>query len=347
MAKFIKNSGLQLLLLCRIHRLFAYLNRNKALILMYHGFTDKTNYNGFENIENIHLDINKFEEQIKYLTSHYNVISIETLLDCFQEKKPFPPCSVVITIDDGYESNYKLAFEILKKYNCPAIIFLTTDFINESKILWTDRLAIVIKKLPSKEFVFHNNGDTINEKVENLKEKIGLYKKLKKILKNVDQIKRDSIIEQIIEQYSVKVEYSDFSEMNLPLNWQQIREMDQSNLITFGGHTCSHFILGKLSGELARKEVIISKKIIEEKTAKECRVFCYPNGQPGDYNETTKRILNESGYICGLTTVQNFVTEKSDIFELERVYVSNRDNLQQFIMSLSGLRFENRFKFFN
>jgi peptidoglycan/xylan/chitin deacetylase (PgdA/CDA1 family) len=339
MSKYIKNIGLALFVFFRIYKIYNYLNRDKALVLMYHGFTDKTEYDAFENIENIHLDINKFEKQIKFLTSNFNVIPLNTLVECFEQKKPFPSKSVVITIDDGYASNYKLAFEILKKYNCPAIIFLTTNFVNDSKILWTDRLAVLIKKLQTEEFEFSHNGQSLKEKLNNPKDKLALYKNIKKILKNIDQVQRDDIIAQIKKIYAIDIEQKDYSEMSLPLNWEQIREMNKSSVIEFGGHTCSHYIIGRLSVDLARDEVIKSTKIIEEKTGKKCRHFCYPNGQPGDFNETTKNILMDSGYKCGLTTVQNFVTEKSDVYELERIYVSNRDTLNQFIMSLSGLRF--------
>jgi len=345
MGKLLKNIGLSLFLFFRLHQLFRYLNKDKALILMYHGFTDKSNSNGFKDIENIHLDINKFESQVKYLTSHFNVIHLETIVDCLEKKKPFPPRSVAITIDDGYESNYNLAFGVLKKYNCPAIIFLTTDFVNENKMLWTDRLSVLIKKLHTTEFVFSNNGHSINEKINTKKDKIFLYKKLKKILKNVDQVERDKLLDNMIKKHALEIRPSDFLETNLPLNWEQVKEMLQSKLITFGGHTCSHPILGKLSDEKAFVEISESKKIIEQKTGEKCDIFCYPNGQPGDYTETTKKILRDTGFRCSLTTVQSFVTSKSDIFELERIYVSNKDTLPQFIMSLSGMRFKNKISY--
>ena len=40
--------------------------------------------------------------------------------------KPLPPNPIIITMDDGYASNYTCAFPILKKYKTKATIFIVT-----------------------------------------------------------------------------------------------------------------------------------------------------------------------------------------------------------------------------
>ena len=68
-----------------------------------------------------------FEKQIKWLKDNYSIVNLWDPLN-FQED------SVAITFDDGYEDNFIYAFPILKKYNCPATIFVTTGLDRKSVV---------------------------------------------------------------------------------------------------------------------------------------------------------------------------------------------------------------------
>lgn len=63
------------------------------------------------------------KKQIKYLISkHYTFLKISQLPSFTPSKK-----HVVLTFDDGFASNYTHLFPILKKYNVPATIYLTSN----------------------------------------------------------------------------------------------------------------------------------------------------------------------------------------------------------------------------
>lgn len=70
-----------------------------------------------------------FEAQMSYLKQHnFRVIPMAQLVDFLQAKRAIPQNAVVITIDDGYQSTFDVAFPILQKYQFPATVFLYTDF---------------------------------------------------------------------------------------------------------------------------------------------------------------------------------------------------------------------------
>ena len=60
----------------------------------------------------------------------YHVISLEQLRQ-FLKGGAIPDNAVLITFDDGYESNYKYAFPELKKRDMPAVNFAIVSYINK------------------------------------------------------------------------------------------------------------------------------------------------------------------------------------------------------------------------
>jgi len=80
------------------------------------------------------VTVSEFEEQMKYLYEHgYYTASIKDIEEFLYNKKKLPENTVVITFDDGYESNYIYAYPILKKYDFKALIFLIGSRITQNE----------------------------------------------------------------------------------------------------------------------------------------------------------------------------------------------------------------------
>jgi peptidoglycan/xylan/chitin deacetylase (PgdA/CDA1 family) len=95
-------------------------------ILYYHAVSDD-----IFGIEELFVSPASFAEQMKYLKDNqYSVITFDQLPEIDKYEKP-----VIITFDDGYENNYTKAYPILKKYGFPAVIFLTTDYMDKNNYL--------------------------------------------------------------------------------------------------------------------------------------------------------------------------------------------------------------------
>lgn len=97
-------------------------------VLGYHGFTTKT-----DDPNTFLLNVDEFEKQLKYLKKHhYKTLTLDEFYNYKQNKKKFPRKSVLITMDDGYQSNYDLAFPLLKKYNMNATVFCIGKLVNDN-----------------------------------------------------------------------------------------------------------------------------------------------------------------------------------------------------------------------
>lgn len=88
-------------------------------ILMYHHLVpDLTEYEGNESI----VSVEQFQEQMKYLAQEgFTTLTIKQL-QAYLAGEEIPEKSVVITFDDGNESNYIYAYPILKELGLHAII---------------------------------------------------------------------------------------------------------------------------------------------------------------------------------------------------------------------------------
>jgi peptidoglycan/xylan/chitin deacetylase (PgdA/CDA1 family) len=98
-------------------------------VLVYHRFSKKSP-------DAMTVSESAFEEQMKFLKENdYHVITLDQLMDFLDFSRQIPEKSVVITFDDGWRSVYRIAFPILEKYNFPATLFISTDFIGSQNAL--------------------------------------------------------------------------------------------------------------------------------------------------------------------------------------------------------------------
>ena len=94
----------------------------QTIIFCYHLLVDKVRYPGTE------ITPAAFEAQMKELKDHgITVISMQDLLAWKRGEKNIPPRCAVITFDDGYKSQYEVAWPILKKYGYPFTMFIYTE----------------------------------------------------------------------------------------------------------------------------------------------------------------------------------------------------------------------------
>ncbi len=80
------------------------------------------------------LPVGVFAEQMKLLADNgYQTITADELYRFLTDGAPLPKKCVMVTFDDGYESNCVYAYPVLKQYGFKAVIFAET-----SKIIWED-----------------------------------------------------------------------------------------------------------------------------------------------------------------------------------------------------------------
>lgn len=94
----------------------------QTIIFCYHRLVDKVRYPGTE------ITPAAFEAQMQQLKdAGITVIGMQDLLAWKRGEKNIPPRCAVITFDDGWKSQYEVAWPILKKFGYPLTMFIYTE----------------------------------------------------------------------------------------------------------------------------------------------------------------------------------------------------------------------------
>ena len=98
------------------------------------------------------------------------------------------------------------------------------------------------------------------------------------------------------------------------LTWDEINLMNRCG-VEFGAHTVTHRFLTSLPVELARREILQSKALIEQNIGKSVDVFAFPSGKT---NESLRGVVRHA-FRAACTSYPGVVTAESDPYHLPRL----------------------------
>lgn len=292
--KFVKLTLSYIIYYLGIAAIYKNVISKKPQILAYHSI-NKISLRSLE----IEQDVRNFEQQMIYLKNNFSILSPSEFLACRNNGAGFPKNAVMITFDDGYRDNYINAFPILKKYNIPAIIFITTDPIETREPLFFDALRYAIINSP--RFILDLRDIGLSKYQLDKKNELLLLKAIRDITefsKSMDSISKSRLIHTIYER--LWLGWEEVKNKKIYLSWDEISEM-AGNGVEFGSHTKTHPQLSALTFEECKDELVCSKKIIEERTGRKARVIAYPFGWPNEFNNMVEKAAREVGYECAFS----------------------------------------------
>ncbi len=261
-----------------------------------------------------------FEAHIKFIKNNFKTVSMFDGLKGL-EKNDSKEIYATINLDDGYRDNYLYAYPILKKYNVPATIFLTTDFIGKTHRFWWDRVGDIIFSLKSKTVEIEMDSKKTYFNLNGWKERKTTSDIINRTLRDKNEKERERFIEDLEGRFSVKRNGS-----STMLDWDEVRKM-HGRLVSFGAHTKTHPNLCLLKDEGVLKEVIESKKEIEKRLGVEVGEFLYPFGA---FDERIRALVEQAGFKCARATSWGFNHKKTHRFLLNHVGADCFSNVRQF-----------------
>jgi hypothetical protein len=246
--------------------------------------------------------------------AHYDVVSLEKLPLLASEGLDFGNIAV-ITFDDGWKDNYTNAYPVLREYGVPATIFLVTGYIGTSRWFWPEKVIYILKKAGGSEIripQFMKEWLGSESQYFPAPADVSGIHTLIESMKDLSIEKLERVIAYLSEEADVSL--TSLEKIRILLDWDEVKEM-ASQGISFGSHTETHPIMPSIPVEKASEEICRSKKSIERHLERSCVTFAYPNG---DWDETVRRIVMESGYTCACSVSTTLSSSDVDMYSLRR-----------------------------
>lgn len=262
-----------------------YLSRRHPRILMYHRIVPSVTPGA--------IDINRFRQQMRTIKRELNPVSLSELI-AGHERNNIPENAIVITFDDGYADFYDYAYPVLLEEKIPCTLFVTTGFVSGDIWLWPDRLRYCLDHSRKETVKFTGKRHLLSLRGS----RTSVWNDIADYCLTLSNKEKIEFLDRVEEDLKVVLPETPPPQFKA-LDWTQIREIAGAG-IEIGSHSVSHPVMTSLDDESLRFELVQSKMEIERQIGRQITSFCYPNGQPFDFDERVKAAVREAGYKCAL-----------------------------------------------
>lgn len=303
------------------------------LIVCYHGVASE----GSQVNDWLHIPVSEFTEQVELLAQRFNVVSIDDGMRMLSAGRLAGP-TACITFDDGYRNNAAVAYPILKRLGLKATIYLATELVGTPRILWTTELSLALQNGSCDSIDLTRWGGPRLQHSPAISRR-ALAKRVVEFLKlQPPAIRREALAEVDL---SLTSQSADFAEYSL-MDWNDVRELADSGLVSFGGHTKTHEIVsrlddGELRDQLEGSVRTISRELQRHQGDSISQTFAYPNGRQVDFDSRAADVLRELGVEAAVTTISGVNRGQADPFRLRRLVVGPQLPLARFAWLATGL----------
>jgi peptidoglycan/xylan/chitin deacetylase (PgdA/CDA1 family) len=284
---------------------------HKVTVVMYH-YVRYLTRSRYPDIKGLEADL--FREQVTFLKSHYNFITVEQLIEAYAGNYELPRKAALLTFDDGYVDHYTVAFPILSEMGIQGAFYPPVKTIVDHQVLDVNKIHFILASSPDKKALVKK----VQTQLDLLRTKFNLntnnfyYQKLakesrydtadviyvKRLLQvELDEAVRLEITDNIFKDV-VSIEESAFS-TELYMSEEQLKVM-LANGMHVGSHGYNHYWLNSLTPEQQLTEVTRGMTFLKRLGVDMGNwTICYPYGA---YNESLLDILSNHGCKLGFTT---------------------------------------------
>jgi len=269
--------------------------RPGAVVLCYHNVVQGSTPSADPGL---HLDVQVFAEQVDWLASRFDVVSLHELERRARQGARLRGLAA-ITFDDAYQGALTHGLEVLRGLGLHSTVFVPTAAPADGRAFWWDRLR---------------GGGGMR-----------------------DGAQRHHLIETLAGDGSAilldAAELQDMPAQCLPASWEQIRRI-RSSAWGIEAHSVTHRTLPRLGDETLRAELTGAAESILANTGVRPDWVAYPYGR---WDARVAAAVRAAGYRGGWTLDGRDVEQGTDFMCAPRINIPASLGIDAFIAWVSGL----------
>jgi peptidoglycan/xylan/chitin deacetylase (PgdA/CDA1 family) len=282
-----------------VSRLLSLVAPDQAVVLMLHRFGACA---GAMPGHPIHA----LRAALAYLRKHgYVPVSVDDLARAAGERGASLRRRVAFTVDDGYADFAEVAWPVFREFDWPPTVFLATGPMDGQGWFWWDVVYEALEATTRTSFALAVAGERLEATWTDVADRRRTAWRLFEALKRVPDDVRRRMIDALPAALDVELPAAPPPHLAM-LTWEQARRCEAEGA-SFAAHTVTHPILARCTDERARWEIAESTRRLAQELRRPGRVFCYPNGTPGDFGAREEAVLREQGYLGAVSTTAGFV----------------------------------------
>lgn len=271
--------GLDALGISRVARL----PRRAATILCYHNVV-ADHEGAVSATPDLHIPLARFESQIRWLAQHYEIVRLSELAERIGRGEPLANVAA-LTFDDGYAGTFRHAVPLLASLGIPATVFVLAEAPGQWESFWWDHPDLPALIAP---------------------------RRLRYLL---EELWGDG---HTIPRATGPCNRPPLPPCLQPAGWDVIAAAVREGCVDLGAHSATHRRLPRLTDAELEREIVMSRAVIQRKTAATPEFFSFPYGL---WDERVKAAVRAAGYRGAVTVDPGLNAIGADPWALRRITI--------------------------
>jgi peptidoglycan/xylan/chitin deacetylase (PgdA/CDA1 family) len=288
------------------------------VIFLFHGVVRSNRYE-VRNYTRKHLPVDEFSSVLHQLKGAGAPVSLDQVLAAGRGEARLPSNAFAVTFDDGFENNYSVAAPLLADMQIPATFYVSTAMVQDNSMSWIDRIEYCLEGMARGELRFPWRPDVMSFSTAH--EKIAILDHLRGHIKSTTAIAPDEIADLVFDQCGIEPVSSSQDPLDLKLSWRQVRQLNDQELFTVGGHSHEHLNLAFLSEPEMSRQIDTSLDLLKRMARVGPRHYSYPEGLEHCYSSAVIAKLRSAGVSCCPTAIEGVNRVGDDPFHFRRLFV--------------------------